>query len=300
MGQGISIIIPALNEECCIEKTVQAIKSALSDIDHEIIVVDDGSTDRTGELAVTSGARVIRHPANGGYGLSIKSGIQEARYDIIGIVDADGTYPIDQFPKLYQAVARQGFHMAVIARTGRHYNGSPAKSFFRRMLKIIVELSCGQRIPDVNSGMRVFRKSDAKPYLPTLSNTFSFTTSITLAYLINCLFVQYLPAPYCERVGVSKVHHLHDSLRALQAIVHAIIFYNPIKLFLIVIIAFICGSLSSLLIGLVHPGVGIWFFFVQALSLLFLSMGFLGVAISHVAASVKQARTVLFSETREE
>src|SRR5512137_1295306 len=110
----LSVIIPALNEETTIASTIQSLRESMQQrgIEHEIIVIDDGSTDRTGELAQAAGARVIRHPQPGGYGKSLKEGIREARYELIGITDADGTYPCDRLPDLYEMVARGGYDMA--------------------------------------------------------------------------------------------------------------------------------------------------------------------------------------------
>src|SRR5947207_2706833 len=114
----LTVVIPALNEEQAIARTVDSVRETLSreGIEHEIIVVNDGSEDRTGALAAARGARVITHPSPGGYGLSLKDGIAVARYDLIGIADADGTYPVERFPELYRLVRDAGFDMAVGAR----------------------------------------------------------------------------------------------------------------------------------------------------------------------------------------
>jgi hypothetical protein len=103
-----------------------------------------------------------------------------------------------------------------------------------------VEFTTGRRIPDVNSGLRVFSRREALPLLDNLCDTFSFTTSLTLAYLMTARFVGYLPIAYHTRVGTTKVRLLRDSLRTLQFIVQAILYYNPLKLFLL-----ICGLLSA-------------------------------------------------------
>jgi glycosyltransferase involved in cell wall biosynthesis len=243
----ISIVIPAKDEETAIEQTIEQIKLALTDVKHEIIVVDDGSQDATVERAKSAGLKVISHPHNLGYGASLKTGIRAAQYDTIVITDADGTYPNDQIPMLLSEY-NKGFDMVVGARTGQHYFESIFKAPLRLLLKFMVEYTAGRKVPDVNSGLRVFSKKKATPYFNHLSNTFSFTTSITLAYMMNNLFVKYIPIPYHKRTGSTKVHLLRDSLRTLQYIVEAITYYNPLKIFLLISgLTFVTSLLSLIL-----------------------------------------------------
>lgn len=235
----VSIIIPAFNEEGAIGPVLEQLRAL--PMDAEIIVVDDGSTDGTVDIATQQGARVVRHATNMGYGRSVKDGVRNAATDIIIVSDADGTYPIDQIPVLLERF-NQGFDMVVGARQGSTYRGSFLKMLLRIALKWIVEFTSGRRIPDVNSGLRIFRKSGAEPYFPDICEGFSFTTTITLVYLLTHKSVDYVPVPYHKRVGRSKVKMLKDTLRTLQYIVECIVRYNPIKLFLVL-------SLFCLLIG---------------------------------------------------
>ena len=229
----ISVVIPAFNEAAAIKETIAEIKAALGAFEHEIVVVDDASTDKTGEQAAAAGARVIAHPHNLGYGGALKTGIRAATFDTIIITDADGTYPNAEAPRLL-AEFRKGFNMVVGARTGEHYRESMLKAPLRHLLKWLVEFTTGRRVPDVNSGFRVFSRSEALPYLHHLCNTFSFTTSITLAYMMTAKFVGYVPIAYNQRIGQTKVRLFRDSLRTLQYIVQAILYYNPLKMFLLV------------------------------------------------------------------
>jgi glycosyltransferase involved in cell wall biosynthesis len=252
----ISIVIPALNEAGGIAGTIGALKQMLDDAgepDAEIVVVDDGSSDDTGAIATAAGAKVIRHPHNVGYGQSLKTGILAARHDTIVIIDADLTYPAEAIPALL-ARYREGFDMVVGARTGHYYEGGAFKGPLRQLLKVVVEFSAGRSIPDANSGLRVFSRKTVTPYLPHLCNTFSFTTSLTLAYMMTGRFVDYRPIAYHARVGRTKVRLFMDSLRTLQYIVQAIIYYSPLKLFLMltlltILLAF-SGFLASALTGL--------------------------------------------------
>ncbi len=223
-----SVIVPALNEEQGIAAVLDRLL-ALSPRP-EIIVVDDGSTDRTGEIARSKGARVVTHPMSGGYGRSLKDGIAAASNDIIAITDADGTYPIERIQDLLADLAR-GNDMVVGARHGKFYRGTLLKMPARLVFKWLVEFTTGRSIPDINSGLRVFRKSQMTPYLDDLCNGFSFTTTITLIYCLTGKFVHYIPIDYAERLGDSKVRILRDSFRTLQYIIEVIAIYNPLKLF---------------------------------------------------------------------
>ena len=123
--------------------------------------------------------------------------------------------------------------MVVGARTGKYYRESIMKSLLRIILKFLVEFTAGRSIPDINSGLRVFSKKTITNYLQHLCNTFSFTTSLTLAYMMTGKFVEYIPIEYGKRMGVSKVRLFRESLRTLQYITQSIIYYNPLKLFIL-------------------------------------------------------------------
>jgi glycosyltransferase involved in cell wall biosynthesis len=243
----ISVVIPAFNEGPAIRETVRQVGAALAGVTHEIIVVDDGSADSTGAQAAEAGARVLRHPHNIGYGGALKTGIRAAAHDTIVITDADGTYPNADIPKLLDEFGK-GFNMVVGARSGNHYHESAIKTPLRYLLKWLVEFTTGRRIPDVNSGLRVFSRDECLPYLNHLCNTFSFTTSITLAYMMTSKFVGYVPIAYYERIGGTKVRLFRDSLRTLQYIVQAILYYNPLKMFILLsAMLFIASSVLMLI-----------------------------------------------------
>ncbi len=241
----ISVVIPAFNEEGAIADTVTHVRKVLGAQEgcvFEVVVVDDGSSDRTAELAEAAGARLVRKVHNVGYGHSLKLGIAAAQYDIIVITDADGTYPIDRIPELLDIYAK-GYDMVVAERTGDHYRESALKQPLRAVLRALVEFTAGRRIPDPNSGLRVFSRETVMPFFSHLSNTFSFTTSVTLAYMLCQKYVTYVPIPYFERVGKTKVRLFRDSLRTMQYIVQAILYYNPLKLFLALCLALMIPSL---------------------------------------------------------
>ena len=245
----ISVIIPAFNEESAINATVDEAKNLFDRIDiteYEIIVVDDGSTDNTSNEAIKSGAIVITNPHNMGYGYSIKHGISIARYDTIIITDADMTYPFEYAIKLIEQKAK-GFDLVVGQRTGKYYRESPLKMFLRFILRKLVEFTAGRKIPDINSGFRIFSKETIIPYFSKLCDTFSFTTSQTLAYMMTGKFVKYVEIPYNKRKGKSKVRLIKDMSRTMQYIVEAAVYYNPLRIFLL--FSIICTFLA--LIGFV-------------------------------------------------
>ena len=205
--------------------------------------MDDGSTDRTGELAVLAGATVLRHPTNGGYGMSLMNGIRAARNDIIVIIDADGSYPAGRIAELVHKL-EEGFDMAVGARQSPDQYDSIWRIPARLLFKALVEFTTGSRIPDINSGLRTFRKSQVLPYFSDLCRGFSFTTTLTLIYKLTGKFIAYVPIEYHRRVGHSKVRIIRDSLRTLQYIIEVIITYNPLKLYLL--LCLIQGTLALL------------------------------------------------------
>jgi glycosyltransferase involved in cell wall biosynthesis len=247
----LTVVIPALNEAKAIVDTIDRMRKVLEDaaIVHEIIVVNDGSSDETGTLARSRGVRVIDHPSPGGYGLSLKDGILVAKYDLIAITDADGTYPCERIPDLVKLVYDDGFDMAVGARTGAEYRGTFVKMPARRVFLWLSEYATGRKIDDINSGLRVFRKEIVLRYIGTISNGFSFTTTITLAAMLNGYFVKYTPIEYFKRVGKSHVKYVRDSLRSLQIITESILYYNPLKLFLLVAMVLMSVAPVALIAG---------------------------------------------------
>lgn len=246
----ISVVIPALNEEGAIGATVTDVSQVLVAaglLPFEIVVVDDGSKDKTGQEAAEAGARIVRHPHNVGYGRALKDGIEAAAYDTIVICDADGTYPAAAIPELVR-LYQDGFDMVVGERHGPHHRQSAMKVSLRAVLRLLVEWTAGRRIPDINSGLRVFSRAAAMRYFPHLCDTFSFTTSMTLAYMMTNRFVTYFKVEYFERIGHSKVRLFRDSLRTLQYVVEAIVYYNPLKIFLLA--ALICLVAAALMFAI--------------------------------------------------
>ena len=168
----------------------------------EVIVVDDGSRDGTGEAAYYAGARVLRHRSNRGYGSALKTGIMAATHNLILITDADGTYPVKYIPELVEGL--QTADMVVGARTGNNVAIPLVRRPAKWVLNKLANYVTGHRIPDLNSGLRAFRKN-ARQYFAILPDQFSFTTTITLAMFCDNYAVHYVPVDYLPRKGKSKI-----------------------------------------------------------------------------------------------
>ena len=237
-SSAVSIIVPVYNEAGAIGRVVGELKRELgsSGRPYEIIVVDDGCTDESAAVARQAGAdKVCRNPIRQGYGLAIRTGLAAAQHEIVALIDGDGSYaPADLCAVLALADSHD---MAVGLRRGALCRETPGKRLSRKCLVALCEFVSGAKIPDINSGMRVFRRSDARLFLGELSYGFSFTTSLTLCLLLNGFLVGYVPVDYRARIGKSKVRRLRDSLRTLQIVFEACARYNPLKLFLLLIAA---------------------------------------------------------------
>jgi glycosyltransferase involved in cell wall biosynthesis len=231
----VTVVIPAYNEVDAIGDTVRSVRTAFDDSDHtfEIIVVDDGSHDGTDGEAELAGARVIRHPLNIGYGNALMTGIRGARYPIVAITDADGTYPVHELPALVAELEKRKLDMLVGSRGGQHYRQGLVKSIARSIFKFLAEFTCGRSIPDINSGFRVMRRDMVLQAANVLCGGFSFTTTLTVVAMLTNHFVDYRPIAYHQRIGKSHVRYFRDTLRSLQILLMTILVFNPIKLYLL-------------------------------------------------------------------
>ncbi len=231
LDQAVTVVIPAYDEAEHVAGQVEAVERQMqsSGWTYEIIVVDDGSSDETAERAAATGARVLRRPRNRGYGAALKLGIRSAQYDWILITDADGTYPVESIPDLLAEASAN--EMVVGARTGNVVKvplvRRPAKWFLRQLASYLA----GRRLPDLNSGLRLMRKSLVMRYEYLLPDGFSFTTTITLAAACNGHPLSYVPINYLARLGQSKIRPRH-AYDFLLLILRTIVFFNPLKVFI--------------------------------------------------------------------
>jgi len=226
---GVTIVIPAHNEEHGIEDGIGAVEKALraSGWEYEIIVVDDGSSDATAERAEQHGVKVIRLDTNRGYGSALKAGIALAKFDWVVIIDADGTYPGAEIPRMLERVPAND--MVVGARIGRNVQDPRIRRPAKWILRKLAGYLTGQEIPDLNSGLRVIRKSLVDQFAHILPSGFSFTTTITLALISRGYSVSYVPIDYYRRVGKSKINPSHAFRFAFQML-RTMMLFQPMRI----------------------------------------------------------------------
>ncbi len=254
--EGVSIVIPAYNEEHGLPIVLTQLQNVLgaSPFPYEIIVVDDGSADGTGAVARSFAAvTVLQHEHNRGYGAALKTAIRQARYGLICITDADGTYPNETIPTLVAQMA-QGYDMVVGARQGANVKIPLIRRPAKWAIGLLANWVVGEKIPDINSGLRVFRRQVAQRFFRVLPDSFSFTTTITLAMLTNGYRVAFVPIDYYARTGKSKIHPIRDTLNFVQLILRIGLYFAPLKIFLslsflLLLAAIAWGLLSELVWG---------------------------------------------------
>ncbi|MFC1700645.1 glycosyltransferase family 2 protein [Patescibacteria group bacterium] len=239
----VSIIVPAYNEEYGISALLNDLLNVMKsrrDIEFEIIVVDDCSQDKTIEKIkkfTNKGIKLICQKNNNGYGAAIKTGIKKARYELIAIIDADGTYPANRLPGLINYT--KNYDMVVGARNGRNVK----VPFVRRLPKIILNKYANYltdyNIPDLNSGLRVFHKDISERFKNLLCNGFSFTSTITVAMISNNYRIKYISIDYYKRKGKSKIRPIHDTINFFNLISRITLYFNPLKVFAPIALTFL-------------------------------------------------------------
>src|SRR6188768_3928121 len=209
-----SVIIPILNEAENLKKLIGRIR-AIGLPDSEILVVDDGSCDGSAEIAFNAGANVVRHPYNIGNGAAVKSGIRAAQGRRLVLMDGDGQHQPADIPKLLAQC--EGYHMIV----GERAKGSKLR-FHRYAANIFYNLLASYvtrfKVKDLTSGFRVLSRRDALRFIDLLPNTFSYPTTLTLAFLRSGLTIKYVPIQSLYRAGQSKISLLTDGIRFLLII----------------------------------------------------------------------------------
>jgi glycosyltransferase involved in cell wall biosynthesis len=234
----LSVVIPCYNECGALRDTVTQIRTALGDsIGYELILVDDGSKDDTGAIMdqlaeEADGVRALHHSVNRGYGAALKTGVRAASAPYVVITDADGTYPNDRIPELVKLMIEGDYDMVVGARTAEDAKYSWLRSIPKWFLTKYASWITQERIPDINSGLRVFRRELALHYGPILPNGFSFTTTITVAMLTNSQFVRFVPISYSKRVGKSKIRPIRDTVNFVVLIARTGAYFAPLRVIL--------------------------------------------------------------------
>ncbi len=235
MRRSCAVIIPVYNERGAIEDTihrVQGICAQVPETDFEIICINDGSSDGTGEiLERVSGVTVITHDVNRGYGAALRTGLDYCSQEWIFITDADGTYPLEDLPRLL-SVAVTGLDMVVGARQGSGISSKIPHMLARWILRKMVHGLTGVMVPDLNSGMRVFRRTLYQEFRHLLPMGFSFTTTLTVASLYSGRKVRYEPINYERRIGKSNIKPVKDFFGFSMLIVRLASYFEPLRFFL--------------------------------------------------------------------
>jgi glycosyltransferase involved in cell wall biosynthesis len=235
----VTVLLPAFNEEDAIERVLAEIVEALADepLRYEIVVVDDASTDRTAERAERFAlacshceVRVIRCPENRGAGAARKVGLRQAQGEIVVMLDADGSYPAEAIPDLLRWFP--AYDQVNGARTSEQgtlpWLRKPAKWLIRQLASYLT----GHKIPDLNTGLKAFKREAMLPWLWVVPDGFSCVTTMTLAFLTNGRAVKYVPTEYRPRIGRSKFHPIKDTLAYLSTVLRIVLYFRPLKVFL--------------------------------------------------------------------
>jgi len=258
----VSIVLPCYNEQDHVLREVERISRAMdiSGLPYELIAVDDASADATLERLKAAEPnlprlRVVHFPRNGGAGTVRRIGTQQAKGEIVVWTDADMTYPNERIPEFVAMLETDPtIDQVVGARTseeGTHKVARvPAKWFIRKL----AEKLTNSEIPDLNSGLRAFRRKVALPYLRLLPPGFSCVTTITLAFLSNEHGVAYVPIDYAKRAGVSKFRFVSDAYRYILQVLRMVMYFNPLKVLMPPALFLIgLGILKGIFDMAVHP-----------------------------------------------
>jgi len=232
----LSVVIPAYNEEDGITEIATRVLAVAPDLkkagvaEMELLVVDDGSRDKTAEVASNiKGVTLVRHPKNKGYGAALKTGFAQAKGELIGFLDADGTYPPEYFPKLCQS-ALNGAELVIGSRMAGEKSEMPlvrrvGNFFFATLLTILGR----QKVTDSASGMRVFKREILEHVYP-LPDGLNLTPVMSTRALHEGIKIEEVPIPYSERVGRSKLSAIRDGRIFLQSMVWTAMSYNPVRI----------------------------------------------------------------------
>ena len=224
----ISIVLPAKNEAGAIQQTVKAIKQ-LNRVD-EIIVVNDGSTDDTAQIAEQAGAKVISHPYSKGNGAAIKTGVRNAIGDVIVFMDADGQHDANDILKLIEKI-EQGYDLVVGARQ-KGSQASMGRGIANKLYNNLASYMSEHQVEDLTSGFRAVRAEKFKEFIYLLPNGFSYPTTSTMAFFRAGYSVTYVPIHAAKRIGKSHIHPIKDSVRFFLIIFKIATLYSPLKMFL--------------------------------------------------------------------
>lgn len=223
----VSIILPVFNEEKSLPVVIESIRQSMKDYpqNFEILVVDDGSSDRSKEIATEMGTRLLPGDKNMGAGHARKRGIKSATGDFVVFLDADCTYETDDIPKMLEWT--DGHDQINGARNADHGNLLWLRISVKFCLRMLASLLACQYIPDLNTGLKTMRRSVLMNYVDMIPNGFSCVTTMTLSFLVRGHKVKYIPTTYNPRIGKSKFHPIKDTFNLIMAIFRTVSLCRP-------------------------------------------------------------------------
>lgn len=224
----VSIVLPAKNESAAIGQTIAQIQ--LLQLAHEVIVVNDGSTDQTKQVVESAGAKVVTHPYSKGNGAAIKTGARTATGDIIVFMDADGQHDPQDIPRLIEKI-EQGYDLVVGARQ-KGSQASVGRSIANALYNSLATYMTEQKVEDLTSGFRAVRADKFREFLYLLPNGFSYPTTSTMAFFRAGYSVTYVPIHAAKRIGKSHIQPLKDGVRFFLIIFKIATLFSPLKMFL--------------------------------------------------------------------
>jgi len=239
--EGLSILIPVYNESNSILSTIENVREymAKTDIKWEIIAINDGSDDGSEKiLEDIPDIKLVSHKMNRGYGASLKTGLRHAGFEDICITDADETYPNVRIPELYDVFQENNLDMLVGSRTGENISYPFIKKIPKFFIIKLANYITNYRIPDINSGLRMFKKDRAMEFFHLYPDGFSFTTTITCGMLSRGYEVEFHPIDYFKREGKSKIHPIRDTVGFFKLLLKIALYFNPFKFFKPIIAVF--------------------------------------------------------------
>lgn len=245
----VSVLIPAYNEGVVAAEVVTALLAHARW--HEVIVVDDGSTDGTGRHAADAGARVVRHPYNKGNGAAIKSGIRAATGEYVLVIDGDGQHKPEDAVRLVQ---RLGEYDLVVGARSTGTQASLARRLGNGALNAFASYMTGRAIPDLTSGFRAARTTGLREFLHLLPNGFSTPATTTLAFVKAGYNVAFEPVEARQRTGTSNIRLAHDGARFFLIVLRVVTIFSPLKIFVPI----------SAVAALIGVGYGAWTVVTQA------------------------------------
>jgi len=241
----ICIIMPAYNEADAIGEVLNKLVPMATEHGWEVIVVDDGSSDDTGKIAREHGAKVLTHSYNRGYGASLSTGIKATNADVVVFIDSDGQQDQNDIPRLLEHIGK--YDMVAGARTKDSHidlHRRPGK----KLLKWFADYLAKEKIPDINSGFRAFRRDVLLRYLHLMPEGFSFSTTSTFAMLKGGHQIKWIPIKTTKRIGTSTVKQLKHGPEVMMLMLRLMVLFDPLRVFLPVssILTFLAVVMTTL------------------------------------------------------